>query len=175
MEKPNLNNMWETWIEIGPKKGLTYTHFQDSIRCKIDPLFEHFKRTKLINWFHFLYHNNPLNVDKGYFHVRFATNKDIKDFRELNLPGFCDVKMTRKITPIGNISGINTELIINEDISEAWRIIGEQSQWVVNFVKSHQGNISTNQIIQFLHYFMNMFGLGMRATIIDERGNMLRF
>jgi hypothetical protein len=58
----------------------------------------------------------------------------------------------------------------NESYEESWRILGEQSEWILNMVKAHKKdvNISEENIIQFMHYFLNMLGLGHRAGLFTK-------
>ena len=46
----------------------------------------------------------------------------------------------------------------DEEIEEAWRIIGEQSAWVLEMLNIHKNNIeiTASQVGQFLHYYFNM-------------------
>ena len=78
--------------------------------------------------------------------------------------------MTRKVKVglVENIAGINKSLLKNEEIEEAWRIIGEQSEWIINLVNIHKediGWVPITQFVQFMHFFMNMMGLGHRAAL----------
>ena len=59
---------------------------------------------------------------------------------------------------MSSISGIDKFLLKNEDVGEAWRIIGEQSEWFLNLVNIFKegADIPPEEIIQFLHYFFNM-------------------
>lgn len=166
MEKPNLDQMWETWVRIGPRGNLTLKMFQDAIRNKIYPMVSRLKKEKKINWYHFLFHNYPRDPNNGYFHIRFSVMRNINKVDDLNLPKYCF--SPKKVDPIRNIDGINKALLKNEEIAEAWRIIGEQSEWIINLINIHKediGWIPIDQIVQFMHFFMNMMGLGRSAKI----------
>ena len=168
MEKPNLNQMWETWVKIGPKANSTLKTFQDAIRNKIYPMVSSLMNKDIINWYHFLHHSYPRDPNNLYFHIRFSAMRNIKKVDDFNLPEYC--VSTEKIEPIKNISGISKALLKDEEIEEAWRIIGEQSEWIINLINIHKediGWIPINQFVQFMHFFMNMMGLGHRATIIS--------
>ncbi len=65
-----------------------------------------------------------------------------------------------------NISGINKSLLKDDDMAEAWKIIGEQSEWLLNLVNIHKDVvIPVGQITQFMHFYLNMLGLGGRAVL----------
>ena len=166
MEKPNLDRMWETFIKIGKldftpnKPFLNINEMFRTIRSKISPMIFRFVNGGKINWYSFLIHDRKSGVpakeddDNLYFHVRVSVLTD----EELFFPDYCF--MTRKIKRewVGSISGINTSLLKNEEIEEAWRIIGEQSEWVLNMLDIHKENIDIprQHIAQFLHFFRNM-------------------
>lgn len=57
---------------------------------------------------------------------------------------------------IQQIAGIDKTSIKNEDITEAWRIFGEQTEWFSNMLSIFKEVISPQQIAQFLHYYRNM-------------------
>ena len=166
MEKPDLDRMWETWVRIGRKPSLPPKMVQDAIRNRIYPLVSRLMNEGTINWYHFLLHDYPRDRANWYFHIRFSVMPDIKKVDDLNLPEYC--VPPEKIDPIRNIAGINKALLENEEIEEAWRIIGEQSEWIINLVNIHKediGWIPIDQFVQFMHFFMNMMGLAYRAKI----------
>ena len=164
MQKPNLDVIWETFIKI-PNTG---SHI-DIMRSQLCPLISRLKDKDIINWYSFLIHNRQSGVPTSeddtsfYFHIRFDLRKTInpKDF----LPDYC--VMTRKVerTAIENISGINKFLLKGEQIEEAWKVIGEQSEWVMNMLNIHKEDtdVPTDQIAQFLHYYFNMTQLGFKC------------
>jgi len=167
MEQPNLDQMWETWVRIEPKAGSTLKTLQDTIRNKIYPLVSSMKKKKIINWYHFLLHPYPRDPNNGYFHIRFSVIGNIKRAEDLGLPEYC--VSTMKINPIRDITGVNRVLLKNEKIEEAWRIIGEQAEWIIKLVNIHREDIEgipIDQFVQFMHFFMNMMGLGHQAKIL---------
>jgi len=169
MEKPTLNRMWHTYIKLGLPSEITLKLIQDVIRFKIYPLISDLQENEFINWYHFLIHPNPKDSKDSnlYFHIRFSVKKEINNIADLNLPHYCEENLTEKINPIYEIKGINSNILKKEEIEEAWKIIGEQSEWVINMINIHKEDIEipTIQIIQFMHFFMNMFGLGMQAQL----------
>ncbi|MFW9853840.1 MAG: hypothetical protein ACFFFG_02200 [Candidatus Thorarchaeota archaeon] len=58
----------------------------------------------------------------------------------------------------GEIRGINKELLKNDDITLAWKIIGEASEWVLSILNVYEDdhNIPRHQIAQVLHFFPNL-------------------
>jgi len=151
MQKPDLNQMWETFIKIGLPNEVPHTKFYPLIRTKVYPTISDLEQKGLIDWYCFLVHNKKSGVptteddDNLYFHIRFSLKKEInsKDF----LPNYC--VMTRHIEHgLESITGINKSIIRNEEIEEAWRIIGEQSEWFLEMLSIHKEDVGIppNQI-----------------------------
>lgn len=170
MEKPDLNRVWHTWVSIGSRANLTHKMLQDAIRYKIYPTFSRLKDNGIINWYHFLLHPYPEDETNAYFHVRFSVTKDITKPDDLDLPKYC--VSTEKINPrnLQNILGIDKVLLKNGKIEEAWRMLGEQSEWIINMINIHKENVEIPipQITQFMHFYLNMLGLGMQAILFSQ-------
>ena len=171
MEKPDLNRMWETFIKIGLPNEASLGRIINTIRFKVSPTIEDLKQQKIINWYCFLMHDRksgvPTTEDDNnlYWHIRFEPKQDMnpKDF----LPRYCVKTRKVKFEWIADISiGIgevmDKSLLKNGKIEEAWRIIGEQSEWFLNMLNIHKEDVEINkyhkQIAQFLHYYFNMLG-----------------
>jgi len=162
MEKPDLNRTWETFIKIGLPNETSLGRIINMIRFKVSPTIEDLKQQKIIKWYHFLIHDRRSGVptteddDNCYFHIRLTLRKDV-DPKDI-LPNHC--VMTDKVHP--NLRDIDRTLLKNEEIEEAWRIIGEQSEWLLNMLNIHKEDVEINkyhkQIAQFLHYYFNMLG-----------------
>jgi hypothetical protein len=86
----------------------------------------------------------------------------------MTLPIYCID--TNKIPPIEKIAGIDKAILKENDITEAWRIIGEQSEFMIKLVCAHEDNVGIpiEQFIQFMHFFMNMLGRGFRSLIFID-------
>jgi len=166
MEKPDLNRMWETFIKIRTEDSTLrfFSLLYNDIRTKIYPMISRLKDNDLINWYCLLIHDRgsgvPTSADdmNAYFHIRFALKKDANpDKFVASLPEYCN--MTRRIEGGHQfITGIDKSIIKNEDITEAWRIIGEQSEWFLEMLNIHKENstVPPQQVAQFLHFFANM-------------------
>lgn len=170
MKKPNLDQMWETFIKIPVKKTLEGNEdrlkiIYNIIRFKIHPMVSSLKDNGMINWYCFLIHNRDSGVptsendDYSYFHIRLGLEKDINPDNFCNsLPDYCI--MTRKIKreTIESIAGIDKSILKNEQIENAWKIIGEISELIINMLNIYKENIDIpyNQIGQFLHFCSNI-------------------
>jgi len=178
MQKPDLNKMWETFIKIGPE--VHHDILYDMLRFKIHPMISDLRRERIIDWYCFLIHVKTSGVpttedDKNaYWHIRFTVsgNIDPKDF----LPNFCG--MTRKVERewvkdiyISSTEVMDKSLFVNGDIEEAWRIIGEQSEWLLGLLDIYKKDVKITpiQIKPFLHYFANMTQLDMTQLEVRLR------
>ena len=149
MKQPNFSQLYETFIRIDPASNPI-----DLLRFQIRPLINRLRDERLINWYCFLIHNResgvPTSADdrNAYFHLRFDLKKSTNkiDF----LPDYC--VMTRKVdrTRIESITGVDKSLLKDNQIEEAWKIIGAVF-CTISPVPS-----------QFLHFFFNM--VSVRAT-----------
>ena len=172
MQKPNLNRMWETFIKIPTEDNRTkLSLLYNNIRSKIYPMISRLKDNDIINWYCFLIHDRNSGVptseddDNAYFHIRFALRRSA-DTQELlsSLPNYC--VMTRHIErKLESIAGINKSIIKSEEIEKAHRIIGEQSEWLLEMLNIHKEDVDIppQQIAQFLHYYFNMTQLPIRC------------
>jgi len=132
MMKPDLDNMWETYIKIGSPRS-SPKRIQYIIRTKIGSVFPKLLKEEKITWYHFLLHGyrgDPTNI---FFHVRYSPTESLsKD----DIPNYC--KYTEKLDPIRDIDGINKSLLKDGEIEKAWKLLGEQSEWIINLIESHK-------------------------------------
>jgi hypothetical protein len=178
MQKPNLNRMWEIWIplDIPPRvfqahQGTFLEHQEwfnkvvDAIRLQVCEVVSILRSKQIVNWYHFLIHPKD---GKPFIHIRVSIkeNVDSKDFLG-SLPSYCiDAKpIERKAVEL--IDGIDKPLLKNEEIEEAWRIIGEQSEWITHMIEIYQNNeIPIKNFAQFMHFYTNMMSLGHQAILL---------
>jgi hypothetical protein len=158
MQKPDLTKTWRTWIKIAPYP-YTLKLVQDTIRNKMQLITQQ----KKITWFYFLIHPNPEDPNNAYFEVIFTTDgTDPNEF----LPN--DFRADDNPHDITSIAGIELKFLKGEDIGEAWKLIGEQSRFIINLICSHKENqeIPASQIVQFMHFFMNALGVGHKSLFL---------
>ncbi len=166
MQEPDLKKMWRTWIRIERGKNSVFKSFQDTIREKIQPFLQ-LEKNGEISWFYFLCHDkeNPPDPANLYFEVRFTTDrKNPKEF----LREYC--VDTDRYSPGTTIPGIDEKLLEGGDIRKAWRIIGEQSEFIINFVCSYKKEIEIppKQIAQFMHFIMNPLRYGQKSLFFPK-------
>jgi hypothetical protein len=168
MEKPDLERMWQVWVKIGipQSRDELFSKAVSIIKSHVSEVVTTLEIKKITNWYQFLIHGREDN--NLYFHIRFSLAKgvDSKEFLEA-LPSYCLYAEPIKRKDVESIDGILKPLLRNEEIEEAWRIIGEQSEWVVNMLAGFKdGEFPIQQYTQFMHYYLNMMGLGMQGLLI---------
>ena len=159
-----LARMWETFIQL-PIEGLSFDPYIRALRFKLSPIVTELLTKNVIDWYCFLVHDKssgvPTTADDShlYIHLRFSLKEAIDPASVVKiLPPSCVMTAPIDVGRIHSITGVDKSAIKNEDIEEAWRMIGEQSEWVLNFISVHKEDvtISPQQISQFLHFFDNM-------------------
>ena len=174
MDKPNLNRTWETYVRIGLPQTLNRQQIFNAIRSKLYPMLSSLKTNKTLKWYCFLIHGSRRKGDPNvYFHIRFEPKDGINDKEQVNgiLPDYCEKDMIARFMDVEEspprIDGIDKTLLKNEEIEEAWRILGEQSEWLMNMLSIYKENVEIpiGQITQFMHFYLNMLGLGGQAVL----------
>jgi hypothetical protein len=120
----------------------------------------------MIDWYYFLIHGKESDI-VPHFDFVFSLKEGVQPKVCLDLlPPYC--LSPNPLVGFGQtISGIDTSRLKNEDIREAWRIIGKQSEWIIDMVHIYKdGDIPIRQFTQFMHFFMNAMGVGMQSTLL---------
>jgi hypothetical protein len=168
MQKPDLDRIYQIWITIdNPKGQILFNNALDTLKSQVSEVISILKKKKLITWYQFLIHGRK-NDSNLYFHIRFSLRKGVtsKAFLD-NLPKYCLYPEQIKRENVESINGVFKQLLNNEEIEQAWRIIGEQSEWIINLISIHKdGNIPIQHFVQFMHYYLNMMGLGNQAVLL---------
>jgi hypothetical protein len=164
MNGPARDRAFETFIKMNPEDDCIQV-----LKQKVKPLIEELVQTQKIRWYCFLIHDRNSGVpttpddDAPYWHLRLDHSLHIHlDELTRSLPSHC--VMTRKIEFGEEIGGINKSLLKDGRIMEVWRIIGEQSEWMLRMLDIHtgEGEPLRRQVSQFLHYFANMSQMQVR-------------
>lgn len=168
MENPDIENIWEMAISLGP--NITWTDYIKQLKNLVIPAITVLKKNCGVRWYCFLFHNNdngiPLKGRGLQVHIRFENSNKLSLENLTNyLPAYCE--MIRKSTEnLNSISGINKPLLKNEDISEAWKILGESCEWIINLINAHRLENDENinelqyQVSQFQHFIKNITWIG---------------
>ena len=172
MEKPDLNRLWETFISFTWADLSSGRHI-DLIREKVASTISVLKAKGGVSWYCFFIHDKnsgvPTSLDDEYlyFHIRFALKKHVNPVDVL--PIYC--VLTRKVEPEwvkavsvdDKGSPFDVSLLKDESIEEVWRIMGEQSEWMLDLLKSFKENVKipASHIKRFLNHYTDMTALVM--------------
>ena len=175
MEKPDLNRLWETFIRFTWDELSSGAHI-GLIREKVGYTITMLKAKGDVGWYCFWIHDKnsgvPTTPDDEYlyFHIRFEIKKHVSPVDIL--PVYC--VMTRQVEPewVKAVSvdargtPFNVSLLRDESVEQVWRLIGEQSEWLLNLLDRFKDNssIPVNHIQGFLNQFTDMTALIMRHT-----------
>lgn len=159
MRKPDLDNIWEFAIKL-PKGNLGEKHLK-VLRTKVIPTINILKKKFKVKWYCFLIHNNkngvPIKWNGPQYHIRFESPGCFtKNQFFIALPDYCTQITHVNPDTIKVIRGLRAELLKDQDFTIAWKLLGEQCEWVIKLMNDHK-KIDQLQIMQFLHYFANIF------------------
>jgi hypothetical protein len=164
MKKPDIENMREMAIRVLYKDGGDHIKI---LQTEVIPTISVLKEKCGVKWYCFLIHNRdngvPIPYNGPQFHIRFenSANHSQKELSNL-LPDYCEMIRKVESKDVEKISGIDTTLLNEGDIREAWRIIGESCEWIVGMINAHKLEFDippqkmAKQISQFLHYLANI-------------------
>lgn len=172
MEKPDLSKLWETFIRFSWSDLSSGRHIS-LIREKVAYAISVLKARGNISWYCFFIHDKnsgvPTSADDEYlyFHIFFALEKRINPVDVL--PIYCvltrkvDVEWAKSISINNKGAKFNVSLLKDESIEEVWRLIGEQSEWLLNLLSAFKENviIPVGYIKRFLNYYTDMTALVM--------------
>jgi hypothetical protein len=170
MQKPNLDRLWQVWIKIGVPQGSYEDWFKqvtDTIKSQVAGVVSVLETKKMIDWYYFLIHHKEGNNLNLYFHLIFSLGEDIESEDFLgSLPSYC---LDPKHLDRGygeSISGIEKALLKDNKIEEAWRIIGKQSEWIIDLIRIYKdGKMTIQQFVHFMHFYTNAMGLGHQSKL----------
>ena len=170
MEKPDLSRFWETFIRFSWSDLSSGGHI-GLIRDKVAHAISILKAKGNISWYCFFIHDKnsgvPTSVDDEhlYFHIFFALEERINPVDVL--PIYCvltskvDVERAKSISIDNKGAKFDVSLFKYESIEEVWRLIGEQSEWLLKLLSAFKENVNipAGHIKRFLNYYTDMTAL----------------
>lgn len=165
MKNPDVSRICETFIQL-PSEATWYglcRHLIRVLRSKVQPLIAKLQKANLISWYCFAIHDRahgvpaPENDNNPYVHLKLEPGGAIS-FQQVRdeLPEYC--RFTRRFDPGGGrIDGINNAILRNGNVQEAWRLIGDGSEWILKVLQAHSDDaeIPPEQLWQFVHLIDN--------------------
>ena len=171
MKTPNPEQSVDTVVPIAELNLQSY--FQQ-LRNEIAPAIRTLQRKNKIIWFCFLVHDHrsvgrplPLETNAPFIHIRFGLPDGMGVDSFINeLPSIFEHPIQK---PLSEISGIDSNQL-SGDWKEAWRLLGESSEWVLSFAETHSDNtdLSTDQVLQFLHFITNSLLIGGKSIFLPS-------
>jgi len=164
MQKPNLDRLWQVWIKIGILPNSIEERLRRAtsiIKAQVTETVSILETKEMIDWYYFLIHKKE-NDNNLYFHLLLSLKEGVnsEDFL-MAIPSYCLEPKHLGREYGESISEITKTQLKNDEIEEAWKLIGEQSEWMIHLVNAHKdGEMAIKQVIQFMHFYMNMMGLG---------------
>ena len=173
MEKPNLDRLWETFIRFSWEE-LSSGRYIDLIRDKVAYTISMLKAKGGVGWYCFWIHDKNTGVPTTeddeylYFHIRFEITKHVSPVDIL--PIYCvltrqvEPKWVKSVAIDGSGTEFDVSLLRDESIEEVWRLIGEQSEWLLYLLDRFKDNtnIPVSHIKGFMNQFTDMTALPMR-------------
>lgn len=170
--------MWETYLRIdvkpgSPRKASAPLAVVKVLREQVLPLVRRLEDRDVIEWYSFLVHGAPDGEKPGaYIHLRMSIVDGVA-FLSSRLRDLHDgIKQARGkwtepkriVAPAcREIAGFDRTAFTGVDIRCAWKLIGEQSAWVLDLIEQHSDKTSDLAVVlhavQFMHYFSNMLQL----------------
>jgi hypothetical protein len=192
MRIPGLDRLWETFIRTGGVAEFAEGRHLEILRDEVAPLAGRLLDRGFIAYYSFLLHDRgsvpaPEGDTDAFVHLRFGL-PEIADPDSLvaELPDCCI--WTRKADAVAprTISGLDSAKLRN-GVEEAWRVLGEQSEWLVKVLAIHDPLIPARDLLpqleQFLHFFddmtcrqqeWNWFVQGFMSSTAEVNGERLR-
>ena len=175
LEKPDLDKLWETFIRFSWDELSSGSHL-GLIREKVGFTVAVLKSKGKVGWYCFWIHDRNSGVptspddDYLYFHIRFELAKHISPVDILPIYCIMTRKVERDWVKAVSIDDRGTpfdvSLLRDESVEEVWRLIGEQSEWLLNLLNRFKdnGKIPPNHIKGFLNQFTDMTALVAYST-----------
>jgi len=172
MNKPDLDRLWETFIRFSWSDLSSGGHI-GLIRDKVASTISVLKAKGNIGWYCFFIHDKDSGVptsaddDYLYFHILFILEKRINPVDVL--PIHCvltrkvDSESAKSISINNSGAKFDVSLLKDESIEEVWRLIGEQSEWLLNLLSAFKENVNipASYIKRFLNHYTDMTALVM--------------
>jgi hypothetical protein len=173
MEKPNLDRLWETFIRFS-WDDLSSGGYIGLIRDKVAYTISILKAKGDVGWYCFWIHDKNSGVPTSeddeylYFHIRFELKRHVSPVDIL--PIYCvltrqvEREWVKSVAISGNGAKFDVSLLRDESVEEVWRLIGEQSEWLLHLLDRFKDNVTIplSHIKGFLNQFTDMTALVMR-------------
>jgi len=173
MERPNLDRLWETFIRFS-WDNLSSGGYIGLIRDEVAYTISMLKAKGEVGWYCFWIHDRNSGVPTSeddeylYFHIRFELKRHISPVDIL--PIYCvltrqvEREWVKSVAINGNRAEFDVSLLRHESVEEVWRLIGEQSEWLLHLLDRFKDNVTipVSHIKGFMNQFTDMTALVLR-------------
>jgi hypothetical protein len=167
VELPNLSRVVDTYV---PVSSTDFTTYLSQLKLDVLPHIRKLQSDKHLRWFSFLLHGarhlagRESEDGRSFIHLCLepATELDLEAFKKLLPAHFCKPQPCQ----LSGIPGLDGSTLCDNDWAHAWKILGEASEWVLYLLEGHKGDLSLQQVIQFLHFITNPLMLGHKCLCI---------
>jgi len=163
METPNLDRVIDTYVPIEYDESSDsdkLSSYLEILRTVVLPNIRKMQKEGRLRWFSFLIHGTghlggrePPDPDKLFIHIRLepSLEEDLSRFVKRLPKAFLKPRQWY----YQGMSGIDKDILTEDDWTTAWRLLGEGSEWVLKLVESHTECLTRKQALQFLHFLTN--------------------
>lgn len=164
MRRPYLDSVWETFVRIGPCRRATFDagRHVEVLRRYVIPAIEVLRIDR--GWFHLMIHDD-VTFGVGHsprgdalWHLRLSLHPSV-DFDQFcqSLPAQFESTRMLSIDSIQRIPGINASLVKSHDIADCWRLLGEQTEWLLKAVRAYREDADASAIARDLYQYAHLF------------------
>jgi len=169
MKTPNLDRIIEVYV---PVEGDSFNEYIEQMKRDVLGPIRRLQQEEAIRWFCFLLHPAGSFKDRenmkeswGYFHVRMEPDEALDTFTFIKtLPEFF---LDPKPVALKEISEIRMENLTEENWAQAWRMVGECSEWVFSLLETNQ-LITSRQLFKFMHFITNPLMTGAKCLYLPD-------
>jgi hypothetical protein len=159
MNVPDLSRIVDTFVPI-------VGNYFDILRERVIPNIRDLEKRGKLGWYSFLLHGADQlagRAEEGTVcvHLRLEPMPGIEvaDFIS-QLPAHFEKPIQVTVSEMG---GVDPTALKDQNWAQAWRILGESSEWIVTLFEGHaDATIPVQNIIQFMHFISNGLGVGGR-------------
>ncbi len=169
-----MDRLWETFIRFS-WDDLSSGGYIGLIRDKVAYTISMLKAKGDVGWYCFWIHDKnsgvPTTEDDEYlyFHIRFELKRHVSPVDIL--PIYCvltrqvEREWVKSVAINGNRAEFDVSLLRDESVEEVWRLIGEQSEWLLHLLDRFKDNVTipASHIKRFMNQFTDMTALVMRS------------
>ena len=172
MNNPDLSRIAETFIRVARRDAdprAVWTRHIQLLRSRVAPLVRDLRNRRYVGWYSFLFHDRcsgvpPSLADDGAFiHLRLELAEGVTvEHLKKALPPECEGTDYSPSLAHDRLDEIDASSLRDRDVAEAWRILGELSEWSLSMLEAHTDGLPVppQNIRKFFHFLRNQLLAG---------------